>query len=192
MAEKKSGVFYYGSSMLRTFTPGETLILEEREFSALVPGDVIAVFSSSKAEPGVIHRVIRTDGTAAVTMGDNNPLPDDKTVTVQSSFMICTGAVSLSGKYRRISGGRAGMFKFRVNRLRRFIRLLAAPAARKAFKLMFWRIQLREAGRFSDGSICYNFGKYFVARRTASGLVHYRRESCKLLFKLPDKMETVR
>ena len=191
MAEKKSGAFYYGSSMLRTFTPGETLILEEKEFSALVPGDVIAVFSS-KAEPGVIHRVIRTDGTSAVTMGDNNPLPDEKTVTAQSSFMICTGAVSLSGKYRRISGGRAGMLKFRVNRFRRFIRLLAAPAARKAFKLMFWRIQLREAGRFSDGSSCYNFGKYFAARRTASGLVHYRNELCKLLFKLPEKKETAR
>lgn len=191
MAEKKSGLFYYGSSMLRTFTPGETLILEDKEFSALVPGDVVAVFSSCKDQPGVIHRVIRTDGVSAVTMGDNNPLPDEQPVTAVSSFMFCTGAVSLSGKYRKISGGRAGMVKFRFNRLRRFCRNLAAPAVRKAFKLMFWRIPLTVAGKFSDGSICYNFGSCFVARRTASGLVKYRNELFKLLFKIPEEKGSV-
>jgi hypothetical protein len=186
MSDKKSGVFYYGSSMLRTFVPGETLVLEDKPFEALVPGDVIAVFSNSDDSPGVIHRVISADGTCAVTMGDNNAAPDEDKVIPDSRFMLCTGAVSRNGKLRRIANGRAGMVKFRINRLRRFCRNAAAPLARKLFPLMFWRITLKESGRFADGSRCFSFGNSFIARRTASGIVRYRSEFCKLLFKLPE------
>jgi hypothetical protein len=186
MSDKKSGVFYYGSSMLRTFVPGETLVLEDKPFEALVPGDVIAVFSNSEDSPGVIHRVIYADGAIAVTMGDNNAHPDEDKVNSDSRFMLCTGAVSRNGKLRRIANGRAGMVKFRINRFRRFCRNSAAPVVRKLFPLMFWRISLKESGRFADGSCSFSFGNCFVARRTASGIVRYRSDFFKLFFKLPE------
>ena len=185
MSDKKPGIFYFGSSMLRTFTPGETLVLEDKPFSALEPGDVVAVFNDCASVPGVIHRVIRIDGESAVTMGDNNPRPDEARLTAQSRFMLCTGAVSQDGKQRKIANGRAGMFKFRINRFRRRFRSAVTPSARKLLSLMFWRITLRKSGSFSDGSTCFYFGSCFVARRTASGVVRFRSEFFKLFFKIP-------
>ena len=184
--DKKSGVFYYGVSMLRTFTPGDTLVLEEKPFAQLLPGDVIAVFDRNAIEPGVIHRVISADGAECVTMGDNNARPDEKKVTSDSRFMLCTGAFSSDGKFRKISGGRAGMLKFRINRFRRACRNFIAPAARKILSLMLWRITLERAGRFADGSTCYYFRKHYIARRTASGIVYYKSDLFKLFFKLPE------
>lgn len=192
MTDRRSGVFYYGSSMLRTFTPGETLILESKPFDQLRCGDAVAVFNDIDGKPGIIHRIVAFDGSSAITMGDNNDQPDADKLTPDSRFMICTGAVSLDGRQRKIANGRMGMFKFRINRFRRFCRNIATPAVRRIIPLMFWRIKLAESGKFSDGSTVFSFGRYFIARRTASGIITYRNEIFKLFFRLPSQKGAVR
>ena len=106
--------FYCGASM-----SGDSLRLEAVSFESLRPGDIVAVES---APVPYVHRVIRVNGTEAVTQGDNNAAPDARPLTPGCRFSLVTGAVSFPGVFRPVAGGPQGMRRFRRNQWRRKLR----------------------------------------------------------------------
>lgn len=172
---------YHGSSMLRVFAPGDEIILAEVDFAALEVGDVVCFRSASGGL--VIHRVIRREADRLFTMGDNNSTPDREPVKAEQEVRLALALIR-NGRRFPVSAGRAGVRQFRCNRLRywsrRCLRRLLLPAVMGIGRC--WGRKKLECADYADGSKCYFAGKVPVARRTASGGVHYLKWHYRFLY----------
>ena len=173
--------FYCGASMSGVFQPGDSLRLEAVSFESLRPGDIVAVES---APVPYVHRVIRVNGTEAVTQGDNNAAPDARPLTPGCRFSLVTGAVSFPGVFRPVAGGPQGMRRFRRNQWRRKLRAGAGRVWHRLEPRAFWRIQVRSRTVFRNEMV-FDFHGIPVARVSANGSVHYFGSLKRLLFRLP-------
>ncbi len=169
------------TSMLRVFTPGDALVLKSVPFAALRVGDVIAFHPNGGGVPGVVHRIIsRTDKTLH-TMGDNNAGPDAVPVTALAMPQLVVTKVSRGNERQEIPGGADGRRQFRLNRVRRWLRITAGKIVRPLFLLMFWRIELEKNQN----------GEYFYKRRliaeTYGNNVIFLSIWSKLRFRIADE-----
>lgn len=75
-----------GDSMEPTFSAGSLLLARLTAPQDIRVGDIITFPGPSEAIPNIIHRVavLKHDGQriAAITMGDNNPVPDPEPLTL--------------------------------------------------------------------------------------------------------------
>ncbi|MBN1955297.1 MAG: hypothetical protein JW900_09640 [Anaerolineae bacterium] len=120
---------YHGSSMGRTFRPGDVLLASPVCWEAVRPGDVVA-FRQPESGGGVVtivHRVCSRTAERLVTQGDQAPVPDRRHVS-REDFVGRVDLVQRQGKVRRVCGGLAGRAWSIYLRLRRFLfRLLRQP-----------------------------------------------------------------
>ena len=163
------------------FNPCSSLRLEAVSFESLRPGDIVAVES---APVPYVHRVIRVNGTEAVTQGDNNAAPDARPLTPGCRFSLVTGAVSFPGVFRPVAGGPQGMRRFRRNQWRRKLRAGAGRVWHRLEPRAFWRIPVRSRTVFRNEMV-FDFHGIPVARVSANGSVHYFGSLKRLLFRLP-------
>ena len=178
---------YTGDSMHGTFVPGETLILAETAFETLQTGDVVAIFDRS---PYYVHRIIEKNAEYAVTMGDNNGRPDALKLTRDSRFRLVIRAKSLNGIEREISGGKAGMARFRRQQRRWKLRRFASMLIRPFKPLKILRIPANRETRFRDGTVQWSFTGIPVAARSPAGKTVYLHWSKRLLFRIPAQKAT--
>ncbi|MBR4718499.1 MAG: hypothetical protein IKP09_10620 [Lentisphaeria bacterium] len=184
--ETTNEALYTGNSMRGMFVPGETLFLAETPFETLQKGDIVAIFSRT---PYYVHRVVEKNTDRAVTMGDNNARPDTLPLTPDIRFRLVVLARGLDGTVRQVTGGEAGMMRFRVQQRKRkrrgFAMLLLAPFR----PLKSLRIPARRETRFRDGTVQWSFGRIPVAARTPEGKTVYQHWSKRLFFRIPGPAE---
>ncbi len=173
---------YTGNSMRGMFLPGETVLLAEVSFETLRKGDVVAVFDRT---PSYVHRIVEKNADYAVTMGDNNDHPDKLRLTPESHIMLITGARGLHGDVRRVSGGDAGMKRFRRQQRKRAFRRFAVRLLRPFRPFQAFRIPAGRETRFRDGTIQWNFGDIPVAVRKPDGTTMYFHWAKRLVFRIP-------
>ena len=176
-----AGLIYYGNSMRGTLIPGDRIFCRQVAFSELEVGDIAIV---KLPERCYIHRVIAIDNTSAVTMGDNNAVPDKLRLDDSMEFFRLDRAVNPAGKPLRIAQGRAGWAHFRKIQRRRKLSSKIKKLLRKVEKLCFWRITLRDPAVFADGSRCYSWHGMAVARVSATGIVTYKSWGKRLFFRV--------
>ncbi len=169
---------YYGNSMRGVFTPGERLQTVHVPFEKLSPGDIVAVSGSLQ----YVHRIIRISGDIAVTMGDNNPLPDKELLSPQSSFLRVVGTVQPDGNIKAVKSGPAGMSLFLKNQRRRKFRELSLRTLSLLRPLSFLRIPVSAHRRFGGNTVFY-FWNIPVFHRNTAGQITYRSILCRLLFR---------
>ena len=155
--------------MLRVFSPGDLVETDDTvPFDELQVGDIIIFPLLHDPEKQIIHRIIRKNGGALTTMGDNNPAPDKELVTAAQMPKLAVARILPDGRRISLARGTAGIMQFRINRCRHW----AAKAIRSVGillePLMFWRIRLTETKQFGD-SIFYYVGKRAIAKKTENG-----------------------
>jgi len=116
---------YRGNSMFRVFRPGDQLRTEAIPLRDFRRGDIAVYFQKGPDRPGIVHRVIGFEGNALVTMGDNNAAPDRRRVTVADHPARVVAGIHWKGDAFAVRSGLAGMAQFRINRLRRAVRIAA-------------------------------------------------------------------
>lgn len=127
---------YTGNSMRRVFVPGDFLEVKVIPFEEFRPGDIVAFFPNGVGKPGIVHRIISRTEDELVTMGDNNPHPDEHCVVKADMPKLVISRNPIKGKIRRIHRGNVGLVIFRINRLRRFIRRCLSFIKRKVLGLL--------------------------------------------------------
>ena len=173
---------YERYSMKRVFVPGDLLETVPRALGEFVPGDIAVFYPHGKNVPGVVHRVLKCTSEGLITMGDNNPRPDDWVVTADYAPALVVARITTAGKRHTVTRGSAGMRQFRRNQLRRSIRNALSQCIRPFWGIMFWRKTLENPIKLADQEQYY-VGKKLVARKTAHSVEFY---PCwkKLLYKL--------
>lgn len=109
-------VVYTGPSMNPTLWAGDLLSVLPYGRSEPRAGDV--VYFLREGQPGVVHRVLRVHDANVTTRGDNNRADDPYTVQRDEIVGRVVAARSANG-LRKISGGRWGILKAYVNRIRK-------------------------------------------------------------------------
>lgn len=163
---------YERYSMKRVFVPGDLLETTPRALEEFVPGDIAVFYPHGKDVPGVVHRVLKCTSEGLITMGDNNPRPDDWVVTADYTPALVIARITPAGKRHTVTCGPAGMRQFRWNQFRRRIRSGLAHCLSPFWGLMFWRKSLKNPVRLTDQEQYY-VGKNLVARRTAHGVEYF-------------------
>ena len=174
---------YTSTSMLRVFSPGDLVEVDETvPFDELRVGDIIVFPSQENPEKRIIHRIIGKTGGVLTTMGDNNPRPDKAPVTEGQGPSLAIARIRPDGKRLPLSRGASGVLQFRLNRCRYW----AARALRRACILlepmMFWRIRLTETRRFGDSTFYYAGGRA-IAKKTDDG-ARFLRHYWRLIYKV--------
>ena len=156
---------YRGTSMLRVFTPGDILTVKPIRAGEARRGDIIC-FEGPRGE--TVHRVVRKSAGKIVTMGDNNPGPDPEPLKPDARVWLVTARRDAAGGVHAVSGGKRGLFVFRVNRGRRAVRWCFDRLAGVLRRVIFVKYPLERKVRFGGDEIFY-FGGRPVLRRDASG-----------------------
>lgn len=176
--------YYTGNSMRGMFKHGDILLLSSISFGMLESGDIVAVFDCT---PHYVHRIIDKTPDYAVTMGDNNPQPDEMKLTRKSKFMIVDAFIPGESPkvVLQVDGGYYGMRQFyRQQRILRF-----KKTAGKLFpffrKLGVLRIPARKETRFRDGTVQWSCCGIPVAASTPDGKTQYLHWSKRLFFRIP-------
>lgn len=175
---------YYGNSMRSVFTNGERLELESVSFEMLREGDIVVVVGTSRQ---YVHRVIRITSESAVTMGDDNAVPDRMPLTAKSEFMRVRAATSSNGRSRIIPGGTAGMRLFQCHQKWRRRCVSLGAIWRRLEPWAFWRIPARTQYQFGP-EVCFYFHGMPVARRSVEGRLIYFNSAKRLFFRVPEKL----
>ena len=163
---------YERFSMKRVFVPGDLLETAPRALKDFVPGDIAVFYPHGRNVPGVVHRVLKCTQEGLITMGDNNPRPDNWVVTAEYMPSLVVARITPAGKRHPVTHGAAGMRQFHWNQLRRRARQLLSRSISPFWGLMFWRKPLRNPVKLADQEQYY-VGKKLVARRTAHGVEFY-------------------
>ncbi len=172
---------YTSTSMLRVFKPGDLVETDDTvPFEELRVGDIIVFPSLENPEKRIIHRIVRRRGDSLTTMGDNNPAPDKAPVTAAQKPSLAVARILSNGRRLPLSRGRHGMFQFRMNRSRYWLRRCLRRLCRGVEPLMFWRRTLTETRTFGD-SVFYYVGNRPVAKLTEKG-VRFLKPHWRLLY----------
>lgn len=179
--------YYTGNSMRGEFKHGDILLLSDITYGMLECGDIVAVFDRT---PHYVHRIIDKTPDYAVTMGDNNPQPDEMKLTRKSKFMIVEAMIPGESPkvVLQVDGGYYGMRRFyRQQRILRFKRTAGNlfPFFRKLGVL---RIPARKETRFRDGTVQWSCCGIPVAASTPDGKTKYLHWSRRLFFRIPAQM----
>lgn len=164
--------FYERYSMKRVFVPGDLLETAPRALEEFVPGDIAVFYPHGKDVPGVVHRVLKCTPEGLITMGDNNPRPDEWIVSADYAPALVVARITPAGKRHTVTCGAAGMRQFRWNQFRRRIRSMLSRGITPFWKVMFWRKTLKNPVKLADQEQYY-VGKKLVARRTAHGVEYF-------------------
>ena len=174
---------YRGTSMFRVFAPGDILTVKPIRAGEAQRGDVIC-FENPRGE--TVHRVVRKSADRVVTMGDNNSGPDPEPLRPDANVWLVTGRRDLAGKLHKVEGGSAGLFAFRVNRMRRSVRWCFDRLAGILRRVVFVKYPLDRKVRFGGDEIFY-FGGKPVLRRDASGRETWLSPWYRVVFKAGGK-----
>ena len=174
---------YRGNSMFRVFSPGDLLTVKPLRAGEVQRGDIIC-FEGPRGE--IVHRVVRKTATQVVTMGDNNSVPDPEPLGHDARVWLVTTRRDAAGKLRKVSGGKRGLFAFRINRMRRAVRWCFDRLAGVLRRVMFVKYPLRRKVRFGSDEIFY-FGSKPVLRRDASGKEAWLSPWYRVVFKAGGK-----
>lgn len=148
---------YHGNSMLRVFSPGDIMLVEQITAKNAAPGDIIC-FTDSNGK-NIVHRFIRwSDDGGLITMGDNNATPDIGIIAPECMVYRVTERHTLSGKIIPVSAGRKGLLTFRINRFRKFARRLMTIAAGILRRINFLKIPVKNFSHFGDEKIFFFLG----------------------------------
>ena len=178
MSDSAEGLIYYGNSMRGIFSSGDRIFCKAAALEDLSVGDIVVV---NPGNSSYIHRVIKLDRDFAVTMGDNNDFPDKLRLNNSSEFFQLESAIR-RGKVLKIAQGQAGMRHFMcIQRRRNYVRKFK-KTFRQLEKHCFWRITLRDAETFADGSRCFFWHGIAIARVSKSGVVKYKSLLKRLFF----------
>ena len=175
---------YHGNSMGDVFTDGDILIFEEVPFDKLECGDIVAVFERL---PYYVHRIVRKTWDVAITMGDNNPKPDELELNKNSRIMFVRSYIPVESPVLLlpVEGGVKGMKQFhsqqRILLLRHHI-MSILPLLRYLGRI---RLPANKETRFRDGTIQWNFGSIPVAARNQAGRTKYLGKWKRLFFRIP-------
>lgn len=175
---------YCGNSMRSVFTNGEQLELEPVSFEMLREGDIVVIMGTSRQ---YVHRVIRITPESAVTMGDDNAMPDRMPLTSKSEFMRVRAAISSNGRSRVIPGGATGMLLFQRHQRWRRRRIFLGGIWCRLEPWAFWRIPARTQYRFGP-DVCFYFRGMPIAHRSAKGRLKYFTPVKQLFFRVPEKL----
>lgn len=176
--------YYTGNSMRGMFVPGDILLLSAITYGELECGDIVAVFDST---PYYVHRVVRKTPESAVTMGDNNSIPDSAPLTEKSRFMLVKAVIPVKtpGQAFPVDRGGPGMKRFdrrqRVVKLRR----IGENVLSRLRIVGCLRIPARKEIRFRNGTIQWNCGQIPVAARSPDGKTNYLHWTRRLIFRIP-------
>lgn len=170
-----------GSSMLRTFAPGDELETERVPSDRLRRGDVVEFVSAAGRNIG--HRIVGGVPGRWITMGDNNDFPDPDPYIPGETATRIVARIS-RGKRTPIRGGRAGMAHFRVARMRRATHHAFAKCVAALLNCCFWRIEPEKRTDFGEVSQFSHRGR--LIGWTVRGIPAYRRQILRLRFKLPE------
>ena len=162
---------------------GERIYRGISMFRVSAPGDIIC-FESQRGE--TVHRVVRKSADKVVTMGDNNSGPDLEPLRPDANVWLVTGRRDLAGKLHEVEGGSAGLFVFRVNRVRRGVRWCFDRLAGILRRVVFVKYPLNRKVRFGGDEIFY-FGGKPVLRRDASGKETWLSPWYRVVFKAGGK-----
>ncbi len=186
--ENFTKAYYIGNSMRGMFKHGDILLLNDISYGMLKCGDIVAVFNRT---PHYVHRIIDKNPDYAITMGDNNPQPDELKLTRKSKFMIVEAMIpgATPEVILQVDGGYDGMKQFyRQQRILRFKRTAGNlfPFYRK---LGILRIAVRKETRFRDGTVQWSCCGIPVAASTPDGKTEYLHWSKRLFFRIPVQMQ---
>ena len=156
---------YRGISMFRVFVPGDILTVKPIRAGEAQRGDIIC-FEGARGE--TVHRVVRKSADKVVTMGDNNSRPDAEPLECEARVWLVTQRRDTAGKLHEVVGGSAGLFAFRINRMRRGARWFFDRLAGVLRRVTVVKYPLRHKARFGGDEIYYFRGKP-VLRRDGSG-----------------------
>ena len=119
MSDKDTFRFYRGRSMKDTFLPGDCLAVESIPISDIHLGDAVVYREANhQDEPDELaHRVMAIVPDGLVTRGDNNTYNDTTLVTAENLVGRVTH-VQRNGKRRVVRGGRRGLLRARILRVR--------------------------------------------------------------------------
>ena len=170
-----------GSSMLRTFAPGDELETERVPAGRLRRGDVVEFVNAAGRNVG--HRIVGGTPGRWITMGDNNDVPDPDPYIPGETATRIVARVS-RGRRTPIRGGWAGMAHFRAARMRRAAHSASAKIARGLLNCCFWRIEPEKRTDFGEVSQFFHRGR--LIGWTVRGIPVYRRQLLRLRFKLPE------
>ncbi len=110
-----TSLFYYRSSMVPTFAPGDLLTVRPYDSTRIRPGDVI-VFRSPESGDLITHRVVEAREDGLVTCGDNPDSPVDPWILSPAEVVGRVESVERGGRVRRVWGGSVGLASHRIRR----------------------------------------------------------------------------
>ncbi len=174
---------YRGNSMRRVFSPGDILTVRPIRAGEAQRGDIVC-FENPRGE--TVHRVVRKSATRIVTMGDNNRGPDPEPLAPGAAVWLVTKRRDAAGKVHTVRGGSAGLFVFRINRVRRSVRWFLDRLAGVLRRVMFVKYPLNRKVRFGGDEVFY-FGGTPVLRRDASGRETWLSPWYRVVFKAGGK-----
>lgn len=175
---------YELNSMRRVFTPGDALILTEIPFSKFKTGDIITFYPNGENSTGIVHRIIKRNFNTLTTMGDNNPVPDQKKVTINECPKLVIAKIRPDGKYFKVFRGTCGWLQFIFNRLCYWQNHFIAKIIHPFLPWMFWRKTIDLTVEFDTVIQYYRKGE-LIAKRTGMQL-EYQPKWRQLFYKLPN------
>jgi hypothetical protein len=121
--------------MRSIFRPGDRLVLEPVHLAEVRSGDVVA-FRSSNGQRGaveIVHRVVAVRPEGLVTRGDNNRETDQRYVT-EETLLGRVNHVERDGVVRDVHGGRRGLLRARLLRMRLAVWRSIKAVGRKPYR----------------------------------------------------------
>jgi len=177
---------YHGNSMSNVFVDGDILFFEEVPFDQLECGDIVAVFERS---PYYVHRIVKKENGFAVTMGDNNTIPDKLELNQNSKFGFVRNYIPIKnpGTVLSVTSGTDGMEQFQrwQKHLWRKHRLVGILSPLRFFGR--FRIPAKKETKFRDGTVQWSFVFIPVAARNPAGKTKYLSRWKRLFFRVPKR-----